>query len=94
MKNLLLLKGGGSQEHDVSLVTANYLASLINKDEFVVHEVLVEKDFKWKLGDRAVKLNFEKKLELKDGSSIAKMDVCVPAFHGYPGRDRPHPGLF
>lgn len=85
MKNLLLLKGGGSQEHDVSLITADYLQSIINKDEFKVFDVLVEEGFKWKLNGKAVKLNFEKELVQEDGRPIAKMDVCVPAFHGYPG---------
>ncbi|MEX0798442.1 MAG: hypothetical protein WD025_03310, partial [Bacteriovoracaceae bacterium] len=62
MKNLLLLKGGGGQEHEVSLLTADYLRSVINADKFKVFEVEVDKRFQWFCQKENVELNFKKQL--------------------------------
>lgn len=83
MKNLLLLKGGGGQEHDVSLASANYIKSIIDSNEFAVYEVLVDEDFAWSLEGKKVELNFQKRLT-GEGLDIS-IDLCVPCIHGYPG---------
>lgn len=84
MKNLLLLKGGGGQEHDVSLVTAKYLKSIIDSSQFNIIEIEVDKDFNWKQGEESVELNFNKELVDSKGNKTP-IDVCIPSFHGYPG---------
>ncbi|MBG60227.1 MAG: D-alanine--D-alanine ligase [Halobacteriovoraceae bacterium] len=85
MKNLLLLKGGGGQEHDVSLVTANYLGSVIDNTRFRIFEVEVDQEFTWSVDGEKVELNFHKELLFSNSGKKEKIDVCVPCFHGYPG---------
>ncbi|MCO4755032.1 MAG: D-alanine--D-alanine ligase [Bacteriovoracaceae bacterium] len=85
MKNLLLLKGGGSQEHEVSLLTADYLKSIIDAKEFRVFEVEVDKDFTWSLNGDKVELNFQKELVSAAKGTKDSIDLCIPCFHGHPG---------
>lgn len=80
-----MLKGGGGQEHDVSLITANYLASVIDKKKFRVLEVEVDKDFNWIHEGEKVELNFQKELTYIGTDRKESIDLCVPCFHGYPG---------
>ena len=84
MKNLLLLKGGGGQEHEVSLVTASYLRTLIDSQKYNILEVNVDKDFNWSCEDEKVELGFDKTLRFASGKNLS-IDLCVPCFHGYPG---------
>lgn len=84
MKNLLLLKGGGGQEHDVSLLSADYLKSVIDREKFKIFEVLVDGDFNWLIDGAKAELNFKKELVSEDGSKTP-IDLCLPCFHGYPG---------
>ncbi|WP_434361522.1 D-alanine--D-alanine ligase [Parasalinivibrio latis] len=83
-KNVLLLCGGGSSEHEVSLVSAGYLMSELSKIEGV-NPIQVEiTNEGWKLNDGTVaELNLQKKLVSESGST--SIDYVVPCIHGYPG---------
>lgn len=86
-KNLLLLKGGGSQEHDVSIESAKYLKSLIDPEFYAIHEVEINKDNHWVRCDdqHLVELNFKRELtSITDGKKTI-IDVCIPCIHGFPG---------
>lgn len=81
-KNILFLKGGGKDEHEVSLVTAQYLKSQISSDH-KIFEVTLEKDQTWQMQGSPCEINFQK--ELIQGPHKFKIDLVIPCFHGYPG---------
>ena len=51
-KNIVVLMGGKSSEHDVSLVSAKTVIENIDKDLYNVIMVGITKDGQWKLVDR------------------------------------------
>ena len=51
-KNIVVLMGGKSSEHDVSLVSAKTVIESIDKDLYNVIMVGITKDGQWKLVDR------------------------------------------
>lgn len=81
---ILLLCGGGSSEHEVSLVSASYLSQQLKRhDDFDVIQVEITKDA-WKLD------NVEVMLDINTCSLVSKenslhIDYIVPCIHGYPG---------
>ncbi|SIQ75250.1 D-alanine-D-alanine ligase [Aeromonas sp. RU39B] len=86
MKNLhvLLLCGGGGAEHEVSLVSANFLESKLTALPGVeVTRVEMFKD-RWISADgRECKLGLDRLLSF---ASVARpVDYVVPCIHGYPG---------
>ncbi|OEE63002.1 D-alanine--D-alanine ligase A [Enterovibrio norvegicus FF-454] len=82
---VLLLCGGGSAEHEVSLVSANYLESeLTSLPSASVVRVEITKDEGWKDSEgQACRLNLDKTLTV--GDKIIAIDYVVPCIHGYPG---------
>jgi len=68
---ILLLKGGPSSEHDVSIKTASYVSSVLRELGHDVDELLLGRDGL-------------KELFAKD---ISGYDVVFPALHGYAGED-------
>jgi D-alanine-D-alanine ligase len=81
-KNILFLKGGGREEHEVSLVTATYLKSQIPSD-YTCFEIEVDKDFNWFYNGNKAELNFQKELIIDQEKH--PINLVIPCFHGYPG---------
>ncbi|MDB1126289.1 D-alanine--D-alanine ligase [Vibrio algarum] len=82
--SILLLCGGCSSEHEVSLVSAAYLSDqLRQKPEFEVHLVEIGKDG-WMLNGVHVNLDINKKALISDTEEIS-IDYIVPCVHGFPG---------
>ncbi|MEZ8105999.1 D-alanine--D-alanine ligase [Vibrio cortegadensis] len=83
--NILLLCGGGSSEHEVSLVSANYLKQELESvsDFNVTHVEITDDGWIEKSGDR-VHLDLHTG-ELCSESTKAKIDFIVPCIHGFPG---------
>lgn len=82
-KTVLLLKGGGSSEHDISLISSDFIESKIDTNKFDVICVEIDKDFQWKKSGLDCELNFKRELIIND--SKTKIDVAIPCFHGFPG---------
>lgn len=83
-KNVLLLKGGGGTEHEVSLISAKYLESQIKGHTIFSVELTADK--KWLLNNEEVFLDFKKQLiKESDKTTISNIDFAIPCFHGYPG---------
>jgi D-alanine-D-alanine ligase len=83
--NILLLCGGGSSEHDVSLVSANYLQSeLIKTKQFNVIRVEMTADGWFVNGDELTYLDTNA-ATLNSDSICRKIDFVVPCIHGFPG---------
>lgn len=82
---LLLLCGGGSTEHEVSLVSANYLQqqlSAINGLHIV--RVEITQDHWLNEAGESVYLNTNT-ATLNTPTKAIKIDFVVPCIHGYPG---------
>ena len=81
---VLLLCGGGSSEHEVSLVSASYLLQQLElQDDFDVIQVEITKDG-WMLAQTEVNLDINNRV-LVSAKGEVKIDYIVPCIHGYPG---------
>lgn len=82
---ILLLCGGGSSEHEVSLVSANYLqAQLEMTKSFNVIRVEM-KDDGWYSEQGELSYLDTNAATLNTSSSTTKIDFVVPCIHGFPG---------
>lgn len=82
-KKILLVKGGGGSEHEISLISAKYVEEKVDRNQFELYSVEIDKKFQWKLDGKDCELNFKK--ELLCGDSAVKIDAVIPCLHGYPG---------
>ncbi len=86
-KNIAVIYGGYSREHEISLQSAKLVTELINKELFNVYTIHVEKE-KW-----TSKINGENaEIDKNDFSIIRKkekikIDCAVIIIHGTPGED-------
>lgn len=83
MKNILLLKGGPSTEHEVSLRSAKFLKENLETNVFNVYDVLISKNGHWMLDDNEVHLDSKNNLVTKEKE--ISIDFVIPCIHGYPG---------
>lgn len=88
-KNVLLLSGGGSTEHDVSLVSVKYIRECLNSLENVkLIDIEIDRSGNW-VDTNGKKYLLDAKKVLRsfdqDGDLGIKIDVAVPCIHGYPG---------
>lgn len=82
---ILLLCGGGSSEHEVSLVSANFLQSQLQKTaEFNVIRVEMKTDGWYTDGGELAYLDTNTGTLNTDNQQI-KLDFVVPCIHGFPG---------
>lgn len=104
---VIVIYGGKSGEHEVSLRSARSVISAINKDKYEVVPLAVAKDGKWLSGPKAVEfLNSEKKID-KGNEVVVRGDdlfltqtgenseetVVFPVLHGPYGEDGTIQGL-
>ncbi len=84
-KEVLLICGGGSTEHEVSLVSAEFIYNQLKDwDEINLHHVVIEKNGERK--DRSGALcELRKSGELVYPDKSIKLDFVIPSIHGYPG---------
>ncbi|SKA63435.1 D-alanine--D-alanine ligase [Enterovibrio nigricans] len=82
---VLLLCGGGGAEHEVSLVSANYVESELRKLPSVsVIRVELTKENGWKdMDGQDCRLNMDKTLNI--GNETVSIDYVIPCIHGFPG---------
>jgi D-alanine-D-alanine ligase len=83
--NILLLCGGGSAEHEVSLISATYLESQLKLNpKFNVTRVEITEDG-WKCSDdHLVVLDLNQKALVGERLKL-DVDYVVPCIHGFPG---------
>ncbi len=88
-KNVLLLCGGGSTEHDVSLVSVKHIQSCLEKlDHVNLTTIEIDKSGAWVDGaGKKYLLDPKKYLRSfeQDGDAGIRIDVAIPCIHGYPG---------
>ncbi len=101
MINLLLLFGGKSSEHEVSLNSARNVFEAIDKGQYNVTLVAITKGGEWRLVDTVREANDTDAaviLDLADGHFYAgsdqlTVDVAFPVLHGKFGEDGTIQGL-
>jgi len=84
---VLLLCGGGGSEHEISLLSANFLADqLASLNQIAVTRVEMLTDH-WKLADDGsrCRLDLDGQIQFDDGRDGVKIDFVVPCIHGFPG---------
>jgi len=84
-KNILLLCGGGSSEHEVSLVSANYLQEQLSLTAHfnVIRVEMTQTGWFLESGEKT-ELDIAHAL-LKGEQHQLPVDYIVPCIHGYPG---------
>ncbi|MDG3085460.1 D-alanine--D-alanine ligase [Vibrio hannami] len=94
MSTILLLCGGNSSEHEVSLVSATYLLDQLKKQpDFKVIRVEIKADV-WVTDEgKEVILDINKKSLISD-SCETQIDYIIPCVHGYPGETGDLQSLF
>ncbi|HXH30561.1 MAG TPA: D-alanine--D-alanine ligase [Bacteriovoracaceae bacterium] len=88
-KNVLLLCGGGSTEHEVSLVSVKYIKDCLSSIPSVdLTKIEIDKSGHW-VDEQGKKFLLDAKGYLRafeqDGNPGKKIDFAVPCIHGYPG---------
>lgn len=103
MKNIIVLFGGKSAEHDISLITANLALNAIDEEKYNVYPILVDTENKWfyvkdfknnitkniKKEEIFLKLG-ENNLYIKKGfitKKFIKVDCALLCHHGLNGED-------
>ena len=103
--SVLLLSGGQSAEHEISIRSARFIADNIDKKRFRLTHVRIEKDGRWRLaaksrvgdpGEERVLLPKPGpgRLFRLSGEPAEKIDIVFPVIHGTTGEDGCLPGLF
>ena len=78
MKKVLIIYGGMSEEHDISIRSYNMVVNNIDKTKYIVDSIYVTKDNIW--------LNNSKKID-NIIEFIKSFDIVFPIIHGYSGED-------
>jgi D-alanine-D-alanine ligase len=78
VKKVLIIYGGKSYEHDISIKSYNNVINNIDKEKYIVDSIYITKDNKWLNNDIEIDniINF-----------IRKFDVVFPIIHGFGGED-------
>lgn len=84
-KEVLLICGGGSTEHEVSLVSAEFIYDQLSEWEDInLHYVVIEKNGERRDRNGAL-CELRKSGELVYSDKSIKLDFVIPSIHGYPG---------
>ncbi|MGB0894846.1 MAG: D-alanine--D-alanine ligase [Parashewanella sp.] len=85
--NVLLLCGGGSDEHDISLISANFIQShLIKHPDIELVRLELDGNGRYLAEDTTeAYLTREKELVFQNQAPNWKVDFVIPCFHGFPG---------
>lgn len=81
--NILLLCGGDGSEHEISLITADFLRKVLQEDpSYNVKHVVIHNDY-WDCEGTNCSLQQNKTLLI--GTEEFKVDYVIPCIHGFPG---------
>ena len=78
MKKVLIIYGGKSYEHDISIKSYENIIKNIDKDRYIVDSIYITKDNIWLNKDNEITNIIE---------FIKCFDVVLPIIHGYGGED-------
>ncbi|MDX1302805.1 D-alanine--D-alanine ligase [Photobacterium sp.] len=82
--HVLLLCGGGSAEHEVSLVSANYIEEQLKCIKGISYTRVEMKEEGWfDTNNMPCQLNLDRSLQI--GDEKTSVNYVIPCVHGYPG---------
>lgn len=84
-RRVVVIGGGESAEHDVSLATATAVAEALRSSGFDVDELTIDPDGMWRRGADA--LGSQATGSLAAARVVDRADVVFPAVHGPSGED-------
>ena len=92
MRQLAILFGGPSVEHEVSLVSARGVSARVDREAFTVHLLGMTKECRWVEGDDAEKMLIGADHGVSDRTlgeilHTRRIDVVFPLIHGTYGED-------
>ena len=92
-KNILLICGGGGQEHDISLISASYINDQLNKLHYNVLWITINHDFTYsdQNGEKC-ELTLDGHITYKNEK--VKIDFAIPCIHGQLGETGDIQSLF
>lgn len=91
---VLLLFGGMSAEHEVSLVSADFVGNVLRSSGHETVSVRIERDGSWRLNEEPLEIQTGHPVwELAAGSRRVAFDVVFPVLHGPFGEDGTVQGL-
>jgi len=91
-KNIVIIFGGKSFEHEVSIKSAKSIMNAINKDKYEIKLVYIDKLGDWYLCNDINKL--DNLVPIKDIKIFENCDCVFPVLHGNNGEDGKIQGLF
>lgn len=104
---VMLIFGGQSPEHEVSIMSAKNIYQALNKEKYEVSLVYITKEGRWFLQnynwvESGVDVSDENQITLQFGSNdpfvcgakLARPDIIFPVVHGGNGEDGRLPALF
>ena len=85
-KTIMLVYGGGGEEHEISIISASYLQELLQKHSpYQLIPVEMTKEGYWQSQAHGrCFLGHDRQLICQNGESI-EIDLAIPCLHGYPG---------
>ena len=82
MKKLLIIYGGNSYEHEISLLSAENIISILKKEDVFFDQIFISKDNRWYLIKDDAKVEILNIIEF-----LKKYDLVFPIMHGAYGED-------
>ena len=86
--NVLLICGGGSDEHEISLISADFIQKNLSKyPQIKLIKLILDKDgnFTNEQGDEFYLSNEATLIPKKEEAEKLVIDVVIPCIHGFPG---------
>lgn len=86
IKNIALIYGGGSSEHEISVLSANFLRdNLSNIDYLNIIPIELIRGHKFIQTSNQKPVEFLSTGHIMTDNFKLKIDAAIPCFHGYPG---------
>ena len=87
-KNIAILMGGYSSEHDISIKSGNIVYKHLSKEVYNTYRVIIAKDSWYYLKDNDEKVNIDRSnFTISENNKTIKFDAAFNTVHGTPGED-------
>ena len=87
-RQIALIHGGRGAEHNVSLLGAEHVMSILDREKYDILPILVERDGRWIFeGGEVYPICFGGVSGLYNGTGILPIDCAIPLLHGEFGED-------
>lgn len=87
-RKIALIYGGRGTEHEVSLSGAEYVMSILDKEKYDIHPILIDRTGRWTQdGGEVYPIRYGGVSGLYTGGKILPIDCAIPLLHGEFGED-------